>query len=1381
MTLPVIGGILELTPETPAPDNAAPSPDAPVCAGVAIVPPATISFTWTPFCAATLGAGGEAKGFGGTSGPTLVSFAAGTAAAPEWDPVTARAVLPDAARPASFDTGAIPGTLASFSGTAAIAAAGWAMPVALPSDPMALGEVAEIGAWWLRLGDPVSVTWQGGPPAPATVAGARVLLGQGAFLIMSLAATPGERGSRHDLILWPTEGGPRLQLAADIPDIFWLAYSCDSARGEAFVVLASFAPVLDRPISATGTPLDLIPTSGALFLARRGIVQQISALAAAPANPGGKPAMVVLENAYVSVAGAWMSGLFGATPDFTHIEGGTLAVQMAVADWLPTLPDPYVADVAPWRELPPTRPTDTRLTARATWTGGDAPTLAFAGMLARYGGSQRPRQVRPDEPPDRHDVPWTDTQTTAGREPLDQAAAKRLQDAILREQRQRQRQDTGAGPFAEAVGRLNTAGAFLLDVSTRKHQIGVQLIARGARGTTVSSDFTVEGMGFRLPLSRLRVFALPQIQWEPVRTRNTAEEILNNGYFPTPLASATDGGPTLIASGSARLVPAIPDLALDGTLEEFQGGQTTEAVTTLPFGLKALMVLRASGPAIDTATLVQPSFAAGDRPAMDGATQLSLVAGAPANSAESPSFAGLAVQIQNGVDLASGANLNLSVLGAMLGAEGSVEALFNQEFSSVAPRVPVTRLDICGYGASTFSDWANPLGAFAQATKVQFEVMVGRTALEIVKFASVVLPWGKATRTVTIERGTGAGVLRRDTGWQPAGSWLMDFRWASRDPVTGAVTPQPSPYTVHPGLFQGFYRVTGLRPTGEPALTLPAGGRVLPMRFDALAQIEGLPGGRTRAQDVVGYLQLAPVGVPLSPFDVEALVERQGGGIGGRVDDRLVEGGFRLHALRVEAGTTRDGGTPVLVGCVRAGPVFGSNGSWSIGRTAGPSAPPGSPPGVEPVNDGVPLIRTGRAGPADLDRDAMVLIDPPGDLRIADPRDLLAAASPAMEYGVVQTTPTHSLFFRRPVLPAGTIALRSDLPPLVADVFARIRSVSLFPQPEDCIALTNSAYSMPIDAASGSLSLSPAVTSLANPRGDLRLSDSASVGVRLVYGGASLSLKIDASDWSFDLTGLTMWNDFEGMPEVSGQTMRIRGGSAQKPVVEDIVTLMNGDLQNQLAFIPGFADRGGSPQGPVDLTATNLQWSGQIKTKTEKQFDLIGLLKLRVSAESQARGSTDAGTTEQYVGATVGVELRGQTPPTPSGFFVFGVQLEIGGKNYIAGPLRGQSRPTYEMKASIGWGYGGRIGPFAAQVAVTAGPDVQLELPQWAVGGFLRIESEVNLQIVKITVYAEFTCLYMTKPTGHFVHFEGEVGLEADFGWIFSISISVSVVEEQPA
>ena len=500
VVLPALsGGSLELKPEMPPAGGTPTGADSPVCAGVAITPPATITFTWTPNCFVGLGGGGGAKAFGGASGPTLVSFAAGAPAAPIWDQVSIRVILPDAADLAKFDAAIIPTSLATFARTAPIGASGWAMPVAFPQDPSALGEAAEVGAWWLRLDGPVTVTWKGGPHAPSGLFDSRVLLGNSSFSLVSLTAKPGDQGGRHDLLIWPSASGPRLSLSATLPDNFAAGVTCDSVRGEAFAATVSFAPVLDRPVSAVGTPLALVPTLGFIILTKKGSEQTIAVTGVSPPTPVGTPMMVALENAYVSVSGAWLSGLQGATPDFVHVESGTLAVQMAVADWLPTLPDPYVASVAQWKELPPTRPTDARLIARATWTSEGTPTLAFTGSLDLHGGSQHSPQKQPSDPQNPEDVPWIDTQTTAGQEPLDALGARRLEAAKQREERERNRFDLGTSIFADAVGPFQFSGALLLDVSTRKHQVGVQLLDRSFTGGNEPAGFVVNGMGVQLP------------------------------------------------------------------------------------------------------------------------------------------------------------------------------------------------------------------------------------------------------------------------------------------------------------------------------------------------------------------------------------------------------------------------------------------------------------------------------------------------------------------------------------------------------------------------------------------------------------------------------------------------------------------------------------------------------------------------------------------------------------------------------------------------------------------------------------------------------------------------------------------------------------------
>ena len=408
------------------------------------------------------------------------------------------------------------------------------------------------------------------------------------------------------------------------------------------------------------------------------------------------------------------------------------------------------------------------------------------------------------------------------------------------------------------------------------------------------------------------------------------------------------------------LAPVIPELVLDTMVKEFEAGTRLGMVTTLPFGLKAALNLRpspAGGRDADGVAYNRSRFETPEP--LEGAIQLVVQAegGTAQPGAPSPSFEGATAQLLNGVDLQSGDPLGISVLGATRNPADSVETVFNREFADQRPRVPLTRLDVSGYGSSTFSDWQNPFGAFAEATKVEFQVMVGRTALEVVKVASVIYPWGiRATRSVTIERRGGGGVIRRDSGWQAQTPGEFDFRWKDK---TGKV--QPSKYTFHPGLLRGLFDVSRIRASDRPPVEMAntAGEPFLvsPIFFDAQAAIDGVA-GRATTRGVLGFLHLSPVGEPLSPEALATLITQQSA-IGGPVDATLNVGGsgFRTRALRIEVDLARKAGAPHFVGVVRGTPVFGPSGAWSVVRFPGAVAP-SAPPDLSIVEAGAPLIRT---------------------------------------------------------------------------------------------------------------------------------------------------------------------------------------------------------------------------------------------------------------------------------------------------------------------------------------------------------------------------------------------------------------------------------------
>ena len=875
---------LELLPEPPAFRPVTPT-GAAAAASVRITLPARATFAWL---------GGTLTGIEADRGTAegwnqVFRFARVPGTSVRHVPALDHIVVPFDCQPTSFRGDEIQSALVDVSGDALVTDAGWALPLTRVVDTSALGEAHDAGAWLLSGADGLAARWL----HAATDTALRThheLFGQNRFILLAERTVPRKPSVTHRLSLWPLESGSsrraRLELQRNGEDL--LGYMCDSTDGELLLTRAAAIAAVDRPVSADGAPVAL-PTGRALVaLLNRGRGIEIDVLI--PQDPAARVQLtsIVLDNAHLRLRGAVLSHLRG-TLDGTAVQAGSLMSSLDVAAWTPILPDPYAASVRSGHGET-LDAAHARVTSTVTWIESGTVTLRFAGDPgAPSGAFGAPSQAgpRPGRMPDRLLLPRTQTQDgtvlplrgeagVPGRGGRDASGAVTTTATLI-----------GAGLRGVDSG-------FLLDVSTNRDLLGVQLglsartfaaLVQTHQGLAIDSSliesggspFRLDGLTVVTPAANLRLFTVPQILWEPVRTLDIDQDVARLGWFPSPLASANDGGPTIIASASTRLLAAVPDVAVESLVKDFAAGDPALMVTTLPFGLVTQVRLQpraAVGRRADTIALTRPSFKTA---AMRGGIQITMRAegGASRPGEQSPTFAGATVQILNGVDLASGAPLGISVLGATKDSAGSVESLFNNEFSPGKPtaRVPVTRFDVSGYGGSNFSDWANPRGLFAQATKVQFQVIVGRTALEIIKVASVLYPWGvRVTRSVTIERRGGGGIIRRDSGWKASSHGLFDFRHDGK----------PSPYVFHPGILRGCFEVDDIRPadgrvisyTGSDGSTV----RLLAQLFDANVELEGLvaPGGArsVRARGLLGFLHLEPVGKPIMPGDLASLVNR---------------------------------------------------------------------------------------------------------------------------------------------------------------------------------------------------------------------------------------------------------------------------------------------------------------------------------------------------------------------------------------------------------------------------------------------------------------------------------------------------------------------------
>jgi hypothetical protein len=1378
-----------------AADDVVPAPGACTSSAVDVTLPDSLVFKFTAGVPAVQGGPGQAQAWGQsfdfgpcTGGWTFIDRL--------WTAVLGYDVAPQV-----FDADPIGDDLVHFEGQGDVARAGLGLPVVVAANPAILGEVALSASWFLQV-QRLSARWYS--PEPRLHALADVWIGLSGFgaTVLAEGIAPLLPAVSHAYELWTLAGGVGQRLpwcqAYDSP--FWLLYRCHVLDGEQLMVQGRADVALDRPVTSSGAPVATPTTLGIVLLQQLDGV--VTALLGALVNDPDARHQFALRNALVWTRAPALILVRGALLNAVQIDAGIALLPFGVDAWVPTLPDPYVSNAFIRRPPRQRGLPQALLYGRVAWTAPAQAAVSFDGLLgpqlALGGRDASSGEPRPQRKGGSH-AQAGPTQVAQGRLTFDRQGAADWQHAQDEEKKGRGRRfeiaqqlnkkslGTIDGFMAEAVG--PAPGLFLLDVSTNQDLLGVAFGARAGRdvGSTTSTAassaiFPVADLAVHSQLSGMRVMALPQVQWEPVRTLDADQDIMTMGWFPTPLASATDGGATQIGARSQRLMPIIPEDALQGTFDAYKDGTTVGIRTTFPFGLVGAVALQPNDTPqrkADLYRLTRPKFP--DEQATGG-IQITAFAegGRPDDGGVSPMFRGQMRQLLNGVDLPSGAPLGLSVLGETLQPAGSVETVFNNDMTA-NPKVPVTRLDVSGYGGSNFSDWNNPFAAFAEAAKVQFRYMVGRTALEVIKVNSVLHPWGvRVTRSVTIERRPGGGVIRRDSGWQAFTPGLFDYRYF--DPGVGDIVV--APYQFDASIFRGLFNVRTIRPAPGEVFTHGT-AQLVPYYFDADVALDGLA-GRTGASGILGYLQIAPNGLPAGADAIQALIDAQGP-IGGPLDAWIDFGGSGLpfRAQRVEVGLALDAGSPLFVATVRGAPRLPKTGAWSVVTRPVAGVPPGGGEAV-PVAEsrGVPVVR--RYPVKYLAGDDTVFTEPrldgvPGDYRFADAADLLTPGSPATDYALLQSTPTHAFLFPRPFVPAATAPrIHSGHQAALADILARSTSKGAFPPSGNTIELP--AGSLHFDVgAQGKLALSSPVSIVGHPV-PLRFAGSDGHGSSLFYDNATLHFDLREDRWEAEFTGLRVWSDISGLARITGSEMRIVGSTEQRPQIAEIKSLMLQEIEEILAYIPLFGARG--VQGPVDLGASNAKHELKVDVRvgatippTQAVFPAGAGVKLKLFVKQSTGFDLAVGGAK--ASATFGVSLEGKVPLLSIG--VAAVFLIVSGEvTFSLASVSGSvTSEKLELTAFVGVGVEGKIGPFKAYAFLGVGFVLVYDAiaDQTKYGGLVALEAGVDLVIVNVKIRAELKGLVYKDAGATKCDYSGSVKLQVDIFLIFSISATYQVSE----
>ena len=1077
--------------------------------------------------------------------------------AASYDAVLQRVLVPFAA---SAETLGIEGTRSEFHtlrGTAPITRSAWALPVAMIDITQPL-EAQGTGALLVQAKQGLVETWPTLQGGGLHLANPAFLVSPGSILLADF--TDGNPHATQSLELWLDEVntfGSTAELTFPFPALFF--YAASASGVELFMTFANADFRVDRPVKVNGEPPSVRSLNSLLLLAASSAGRLIYLFDDNLLQDAGKagdntipqPIALALTNALFKVTPPNGALLFGSlSDDFRKVETGFLFLTFGLLAYLPTLPDPYAANLGVLRRQVRGREftrgaalsatlgssISAWLVCRVRWRppvadeGKDSVEVSFhfaplsnhfggislepaasgaAGSEANDpspapGGAANQNAVAPGvttTPITRlnaeisnaiaiHNLNVAAANVASVQPPVETRAAVATSSNREPLPNYGERWDGATSPFSQNIFAL-------LDVSTNADLFGVSFNWLAGREQLVrthvpaagGSAFPVQVQGMNVVSQgrNAKVFTVPMISWEPLinlsQPKVPGDPPAGLNYYPN------DGGPTQILNNSDDSVTLAP-LPLTGYLldrfeqddEEF----AAVALMTLPFGLKALALLqdpyRATDPngAIQTregADVVLNAEEFDDD--MKGSLQLQLNAGEAFISGESDMFVGSTVQLNNVLD-AFGNSQGDSTLGR------TVTKIFNNEFL-LEPfdlfrqhGVPLTRIDLSGYGATAFSNWLNSTAAFAQTSQARFDVFVGRCAHEVIQVKSMVYPWGiKVVRTITIFRVGSGYVYRVDSGWRAESHGLFDFRyWVNEVPTTKI--EKDSPFNIHPGIIKGLFNVQNIIETDEIAPVTgkmvsanivnedglyapnPAAGNALdfelqPVYLDADIEIENVVSGFVTkkidgadkkvvpSKKILGYVQVAPRGIPITSAALRDLIVLQMGSIGGPIDCEidLADAGQKMRLNRFDANNSFGAnGTDIVFAVAGRGNVLlPRDGSWTMvkhERHSGEVSP-------VPPNLSVPVIRQGR-----LVKDgAGQKLDTPIQsvlLRLANPADLLRApVDDTINYGILQSTDTQKALFLTPAFEIGKKQLFSKTPPLFVDAFRIVNSKAIFP------------------------------------------------------------------------------------------------------------------------------------------------------------------------------------------------------------------------------------------------------------------------------------------------------------------------------------------------
>jgi hypothetical protein len=1082
-----------------------------------------------------------------------------------YDNLTHRVFIPLDCSERTFQISSCKSPLHTVSGRARIRQSAWAVPAA-PINILNPTPAAGIGALLVKCGQGLTNRWKGLDGGNLNLNEPLVMAEPGRISISDVVAS--NVFCRQVFNLWKDDLNSFGTTAeVQYPKTTAFFYFTFANGNEALMVQGHTDVRIDRPVTVAGQALAIHSRNSLVILSATKAARLVSLFddnilvdsfdlnKKPPAHP--KPIALALRNALFKVTPVNGCVLFGRlADDFIKVTNGSLYLTFGMYAYVPTLPDPYAANLGilkrQFRDQAPNRfalsfsagpMISMWLTCQVTWEPTNIPaenpddkvdvSFHFAPLQNQF--------QRPETPPMPEIGP-----ATSRPEPTS-ADMMHAQGEVVIGDEDQDSDLPDYGQIWETNARLWSQDAFaLLDVSTNADLLGVSFGSFGDRRLLMlrthdvvpsveqsmeGFPLQVKGMDVVSNGRNVRAFTVPPISWEPVFNLTPpsvkGDPSAGFNYYPD------DGGPARILNSSTQEVALAPIPLTDFLIDSYDADNKFFALAlfTLPFGMRALALLQKEfvneGIKQKGTDLLLAPKSFDDN--LKGARQLELIAGESPVVGESNMFVGFTVQVNNVLEF-NGSQLGASTLGR------SVTRIFNGEFMPASPGdilrprgVPLTRMDLSGYGASIFSNWLNPKATIAATSQTKFDVFLGRCSHEIIQVRSLMYPWGiRVVRTITLLRASTNYVYRHDSGWKAESDGKFDFSYYANEEQGGKLLPVPrdTPYEIHPGVVKGLFNIKEIKETPDikpfkgslffkngqvyldekdgrerkfPGVNVPSAYELQPVYFNADVELENPVSGYVTKQvkgkekklvpskGILGFVQLAPRGMPI-PTDVfTAMIASQMGTIGGPVDTVLNIGNsgqeMRINRFDVSNSFGSNGSDPIFVAAGRGNVILPKDGAWSLVKHEHGSGD------VSPVPQdlSVPLIRIGKLrkpkgliftpggsleeiiARTKLDRELVLDPDPSAQLlRVANPTELLRTpVGSTINYGFLHSTDTQKCLFLTPAFADGVRKLLSKTPPLFVDAFRLVNSKAIFPNIKDGVTNFGEAIALMKDKLGG--------------------------------------------------------------------------------------------------------------------------------------------------------------------------------------------------------------------------------------------------------------------------------------------------------------------------